>query len=355
MNIAPLLTIAIPTRNRALYLRENLIQLKKELSNIHDEVVELIVSDNCSTDETEEVVKSFVGNEFNILYVRNEQDIGWGRNFLQCFNLARGTYVLILGDDDFFVDGALPLLLNRLQAGEYGVLCFRPYGFDFDFRDEFPGLGGGEKEYSNGGRFIEDIGALMTLISCCIINKKLISDPRNQNEEVNSKNLPVLHLVLRAALSAKRNLYIRRYLIACKRNNSSNYIFSEIFVNEMWNVIRSFELNGLDTPSLRVLERRLLVSYYPFYILQSRLSGGNNLRVDRNNFDKMFGRNSLYYFWLRPIFLLPKYPAIIYGALIVFVGRAIDGDLLRGVGFAAFRVKKVFLKKLNRETSVREI
>lgn len=331
-----LLTIAIPTRNRAVYLGQNLEQLKKEMEGV-SEKIELIVSDNCSSDETADVVRSFVDKGLAVSYVRNDQDIGWGRNFLQCFNLARGAYVLILGDDDFIVDGGLALLVDRLRAQQYGVVCFKPYGFDFDFRDEFPGGGGGEVSYAEAGRFVRDVGALVTLISSCVINKQVLSGVSATHDEIDSKNLPVLHLVLRAALSAPRNLYIKKYLVGCKRNNSSNYVFSEIFVNEMWRVIESFASSGLDARSLSALRRRLLISYYPHYILQIRLLGDVNLDVDLRNFDQKFGRSLAYKFWLRPIFVMPRTLAIGYGALIVFLGRVYDGDLLRGVSFAAKR------------------
>jgi glycosyltransferase involved in cell wall biosynthesis len=343
MIITPLLTIAIPTRNRSRYLCANLTQLRKELSSIDPDIVEVLVSDNFSTDDTEDVVKSFINSGFCIQYVRTEQNIGWGKNFYQCFSLARGNYVLILGDDDYIVDDALQLLLNRLKNSNYGVLCIRPYGFDFNFREEIPRIGGAEKEYSNANQFIKDIGVLMTLISSCILNKKLILNTYHENDQPISKNFQVLHLVLQAALSSKKNLFIKKYLIASTRNNSSNYVFSELFVNEMWCVIRSYEKKGLHIGSIRYLEKKFLISYYPYYILNSRLNEDHNLKIDQINFDNMYAKNFFYHFWLRPLFWLPKNFAIIFGGIVVLLGRVIGGDLLRGISFFFYRLKKIFL------------
>ena len=52
----PLLTVAIPTYNRAFYLEQNLAQLRSGLSGVVPGLVEVIVSDNCSPDTTPHVV-----------------------------------------------------------------------------------------------------------------------------------------------------------------------------------------------------------------------------------------------------------------------------------------------------------
>src|SRR5262245_13625591 len=109
----PLLTIAIPTWNRASYLEQNLAQLGAEMRGVAPGEVELLISDNHSTDSTPKVVENAQRAGLAIRYVRNAENLGWGRNFAQCFELASGTYLLLLGDDDLLCDGALRLTLDR--------------------------------------------------------------------------------------------------------------------------------------------------------------------------------------------------------------------------------------------------
>src|SRR4051812_19448075 len=116
----PLLTIAIPTFNRAGYLEQNLEQLRLEMKGVPESSVEILVSDNCSPDSTARVVEAAIASGLKIRYVRNVENVGWGPNFAQCFGLAAGNYVLLLGDDDLLVDGALKLLLDRLSKQQYG-------------------------------------------------------------------------------------------------------------------------------------------------------------------------------------------------------------------------------------------
>ena len=102
----PLLTIAIPTYNRAWCLRELLPVLADQLKD--EPRVELIISDNASPDETPSVVQDFVARGLPVRYIRNSQNIGPDANFLQCFEQARGKYVWISATTILSFLGGLP-------------------------------------------------------------------------------------------------------------------------------------------------------------------------------------------------------------------------------------------------------
>ena len=334
-----ILTIAIPTRNRAAFLAQNLLQLKSELQNIESDLVEIIVSDNCSSDETEVVVNSIIKTGLAFKYIKNPIDIGWGKNFLQCFNISSGKYVLILGDDDFFVDGALSKLINHLKYDEYGIICVKTFGFDYCFKNENPGGRATSQLYDDPGEFINDAGALLSLISACVINKNLASSASLELDQ--SPNLPVLHLVLRAAIAAKKNLFLKEYMIGCKRNNSSNYNFSEIFVGEMWNILRKECSDLVSNTWIERLEKKLLVEYYPIYLLQIRISDDGATSSNHQIFENGFGSNIRYKYWIKPIFILPRFLAIPYGFMLTFIGRVLGGDFRRGFHFVKYRLYRL--------------
>ena len=94
-NPGPLVTIAIPTYNRADdYLGQALESaVKQTYYNI-----EIIVADNCSTDHTELVVKRF--DDPSIRYFKQRQNIGAAANWNFCLKQAKGVYFLLLQDDD---------------------------------------------------------------------------------------------------------------------------------------------------------------------------------------------------------------------------------------------------------------
>ena len=334
----PILTIAIPTFNRAAYLAQNLAQLQSEVKMVSEKDVEILVSDNCSTDLTHSVVDDACEAGLRIRYVRNSENVGWGRNFAQCFNLARGKYVLLLGDDDLLVDGALALLLDRLARREYGVVCLRAYGFDTDFRREYPGDFGVERSFQEADAFLMAIGPLMTMISSNVMSKRLLAgfDPT----EYASGDLAALPLVLRAALAAKENLFIDKYLVAGKRNNSFNYEYSKVFVDEMWRIVDKHVDMGLGRDAVRVLEQDMLFQYYPYYLLDIRLNRRSDPRVAHRNFARRFQGRILYDYWLAPILLLPRPLALVWGGVTTLVGRGISRDLRRGLMFLWNRIRR---------------
>lgn len=91
----PLVTIAIPTYNRAgSYLKQSL----SSAINQTYENIEIIVSDNCSTDNTEMVIKNV--SDPRIRYFRQGKNIGANNNFNFCLRQAKGDYFLLLQDDD---------------------------------------------------------------------------------------------------------------------------------------------------------------------------------------------------------------------------------------------------------------
>lgn len=113
---SPFITIGISTYNRADgYLRE---ALQSAVAQGYPKL-EIIVSDNCSEDATEAVVKSF--SDPRIRYVKQERNIGAIRNFNFCLNEARGSYFLLLHDDDAidpdFVETCVQALDGRKEVG----------------------------------------------------------------------------------------------------------------------------------------------------------------------------------------------------------------------------------------------
>lgn len=114
--INPLVTIGIPTYNRADgYLKEAIESvINQTYSNL-----EIIVSDNCSSDDTGLVVKSF--KDQRIHYYRHNENIGANNNFNFCLEKAKGAYFLLLHDDDLididFVETCMNVVKDRTDIG----------------------------------------------------------------------------------------------------------------------------------------------------------------------------------------------------------------------------------------------
>lgn len=114
MNKGILLTVAVPTYNGANTIRNMLDLLLPQC----DERVEVLVSDNYSTDDTPQIIAEYQKRYPYIKHVRNEKNIGPDANFLQCMRMASGKFVHLLSDDDVMIEGALPQILSFLEKYE---------------------------------------------------------------------------------------------------------------------------------------------------------------------------------------------------------------------------------------------
>jgi len=100
----PYFSIVVPTLNRC-------DTLKYTLDTIIDqnyEAFELIVSDNCSSDETEEIVKAAQEKRANVRYIKPPRTLSMSRHWEFALSHAQGEYVAFVGDDDGMVPNALP-------------------------------------------------------------------------------------------------------------------------------------------------------------------------------------------------------------------------------------------------------
>ncbi len=112
----PLVTIAIPTFNRAnKYLP---LALKSAVNQDYANL-EIIVSDNASTDGTEAVVASLKSPR--VRYIKHERNIGSNKNCNYCVAQAAGVYFLLLHDDDLidpdFVTSCIEAAAGQKELG----------------------------------------------------------------------------------------------------------------------------------------------------------------------------------------------------------------------------------------------
>lgn len=115
-----LLTIGIPTYNRAYSLKNTLPRLSEDLVGLESKIQILIV-DNASLDDTEQVVTNWIDsvkNRLKVKYVRNSENIGMSRNIVSCFYMSDTTYTTFMGDDDCLNKKSFHKLVKILEGPE---------------------------------------------------------------------------------------------------------------------------------------------------------------------------------------------------------------------------------------------
>ncbi len=131
-----LLTIAIPTYNRAVLLDKQLAWLAQAIKGFEDEC-EILVSDNCSTDNTQEIIKKWQNTLSNITFNSNKnyKNLGVVKNIMYCLNSATTKYVWTIGDDDPIQDRAIAYVIDKLRLHENLSLLF----LNFSGRNQITG------------------------------------------------------------------------------------------------------------------------------------------------------------------------------------------------------------------------
>jgi abequosyltransferase len=303
-----LLTIAIPTYNRAQYLEKCLMQIINQLDGIDADLLEILVSDNHSSDETELMVKEYLNRYPNLRYMKNSKNIGPDRNISQCFLESRGKYVLILGDDDIISDDYLKVIFKYLLNAEYGVIHYKSYSFREDYKKEKPMLvwPGESFSFTQKDDFIDRTGHMLTFISSNIINKDLIKNEFVLDDNYLETNLVQLSWTLMALMRARKNLLINQYLIASISETNRGYPLFNVFGNNLNQMFTLMSLKlGMNT-YLDVINSHMIKVFFPFYIIQIRSGRLSFIQEDMNiSLKHVFSDKILYRLILRPLISLP--------------------------------------------------
>jgi glycosyltransferase involved in cell wall biosynthesis len=106
-----LISVLVPTYNRAPYLYYTL----KSCANQEFQDVEFVICDDASSDNTHEVVNSFVNADTRFSYHRSSANRGMLENFEAGLDLLRGDYVIALGSDDILMPNSLQIIQKRIE------------------------------------------------------------------------------------------------------------------------------------------------------------------------------------------------------------------------------------------------
>jgi glycosyltransferase involved in cell wall biosynthesis len=108
----PLVSVGLPTFNRARSLRRAIESVRaQDYPNL-----ELIISDNGSTDDSQALCTKYAAADKRISYHRHAANLGAHANFLTVLEKARGRYFMWLGDDDWLSESYLSHCVAVLLA-----------------------------------------------------------------------------------------------------------------------------------------------------------------------------------------------------------------------------------------------
>lgn len=322
-----LLTIAIPTFNRAEYLDLCLMRISEELDSLSadwQKLVTVYVSNNASTDNTDKVISRYEFKNLRAFKVVNNADnIGADRNIVQCYTSATTPYVWILGDDDVILPGKLRVILNILKKEDIDILYVNGYGYSNSYLSE-PKRGRGKtgvSEYSSALDFVRRTHIMLTFISALIVRSSIRIEIFRSLVE--GSNLSQLSWVFTLVRDGRKFVIVEDRVYAGKIANSGGYGAIEIFGNNLSSIADNF---FMERPRLaEAIKNGAIVTWFPAYIINSRSGESYGFLKENIGIDlqRLFGENWRYHFFLRPLIFLPIVCARLYFLFIRLVRKTL--------------------------------
>lgn len=116
----PTITIGLPVYNGENFLAE---AIESVLAQTFEDY-ELVICDNASSDQTEQICRQYAQQDSRIRYYRNAYNQGPARNYNRTFKLAQGRYFKWAAHDDVFAPTLLEKLVLSLEKHPEAVLSF---------------------------------------------------------------------------------------------------------------------------------------------------------------------------------------------------------------------------------------
>lgn len=332
----PLLTIAIPTYNRADCLRELLSGLADQVKD--EPRVELIISDNASPDGTADTIEDFVSRGLPVRYIRNVQNIGADANFLQCFEQARGKYVWLFSDDDFIVPGGIAKLLKYFEAADYDLVSLNSYPLEDTHTSRESIARDDAIEISDPVDYAKRVHVFFTFISGNVINKQTVLAAGSKPfSELVGTSLIQLGWTYTALNGFSRGLYIREKLIGVRLNNTGGYRLFQVFGTTLVAITQTW----LKAEPLRqIIINGTLQRFWPPMLFEYKKSASSftDQSKPQTTLTPLFGDNLRYWLFVYPMAVLPYHVAA--GWLLVI--RAINRlDKAAGCATLAWGVRNM--------------
>lgn len=116
----PKLSIGLPVYNGADYLEDSLDSILAQTF----QHFELLISDNASTDRTEEICMAYAGRDSRIRYCRRKENLGASTNFNYVFALSSGKYFKWIAHDDLHEEDFLSRCVQILDQDPSIILAY---------------------------------------------------------------------------------------------------------------------------------------------------------------------------------------------------------------------------------------
>ncbi|WP_417872515.1 glycosyltransferase family 2 protein [Xanthomarina gelatinilytica] len=265
----PTVSICIPTYNGEAYLAE---ALDSALAQTYPNL-EIVVSDDASTDTTLEIVEKYQDKTSIPIHVFHHEPNGIGANWNNCIKQAQGEYIKFLFQDDVLEPTCVERMVGILDSQKVGLVgCKREFIMSF------------ENESSELQEWMETFGDLQKSIryykrnneNAMVLNKRLFKSPMFLKSPLNKIGEPSVILFKRSLIEKTggyredfKQILDYEFYYRVLKNKGNIAIYKKALVNFRLHENQATNINKKNGFSDYVLMDKLLYKKY-FWLLNRK-------------------------------------------------------------------------------------
>lgn len=269
---SPLISICVPTFNRAVQLDKCLNSIYSQIGN--DSLFEVFVSDNNSTDNTKDIINKYSSLYGNLTLNKNETNIGADKNIAVTIEKSKGKYIILHGDDDYFNENTIYPLMDVINKDSKSSLLFINVLSNKNDIVLYNGI----------NEFLQATSIASSFISSIIIKREAFDKIKEPFKYVDT-SFNQIYLQYSILLNSPTFTLINRSIFSYEGTNPHGYNFGKVFIKNYLDILYYFTAFGLDkdivsSDKLKILNTTLL----PWY---KRIID-NKIDIDMSNFEDYF-------------------------------------------------------------------
>jgi glycosyltransferase involved in cell wall biosynthesis len=260
-----LLSICIPTFNRAHFLEQVLASIVDSLTIEIQSQIEIVISNNASTDKTTEIISKYQKKLLDISWNIIHQTTNIGSiNVVAVTKYATGKFIWIVSDDDIVSTSSIEYILHVLQEKnnlkslilEYSTFQENP------FANKHTPLKTKVKLF-NKNEALSMLSTNITFLSILIFENKNLQIDRAIK---NSSHLPQCYLFA-DQISQGQVGFVSGASIYVRENNSGGYNFFQVFVTQFDDLLQYCSSFGFSKKTIQAVKTKHLWYLYKFSII----------------------------------------------------------------------------------------
>lgn len=304
---SPILSICIPTYNRSAYLRECLESVVSSAKE-YEEQVEVVISDDASSDDTAAVINEFKKRSPLIHNYRNDTNLGAMGNIYTIAGLASGEYIWMVGDDDRLTGEAISSVLSRIKLGYNLIICnFSVWSTDFSVvrKRRFHHINQDE-EFNDPNTVMKRFGLHLGYISGVVVKKSLfLSLPPAEYEPFLEYGFTQLYSLYAGIVPDCHAICIATPLAYNRSMNAQVPDWFKYFVTGGSLIFDALLAKGFTPSAVRCAKNQVLRYYVPRGIILEKAKAHADLKGIAQLLFSHYKKNWLFWLVCVPILYAP--------------------------------------------------